>query len=305
MAQDSDTRSGPMQAAMPTQLADLLATGTTDLAGSAYALQQCRHGPMLFNRRDMYIGRSLADYGEYSEAEIEVLRQLLRPGAVIVEAGSNIGALTIPLARIAGDQGRVYAYEPQRLLFQILCANLALNGLYNVVAQQQALGSAPGELRVPVLPPDEVLNFGGVSLETSERGEPVPVGTIDALDLKRVSLVKADVEGMEQAVLEGGRETIARLRPALYVECDRRDRSPALIELILSFDYRAFWHSPAFFNPGNFAGKRQNVFGNTASCNLLALPAERVGPIALPPVKGPDDWPAWITAGAPPTPPGR
>jgi FkbM family methyltransferase len=305
MAQDSDPRSGPMHPAMPTQLVDLLATGGTDGAGSAYALQQCRHGPMLFNRRDMYIGRSLAEYGEYSEAELDVLRQLLRPGAVIVEAGSNIGALTIPLARIAGESGRVYAFEPQRLLFQILCANLALNGLYNVVAQQRALGNAPGELLVPVLPPGEALNFGGVSLETHQWGEPVPVGTIDALALKRLSLVKADVEGMEQAVLEGGRETITRLRPVLYVECDRRDRSPALIELILSFGYRAFWHSPLYFNPHNFAGNGRNVFGNTASGNLLALPAERVGPISLPPVKGPDDWPAWITADGPPAPPGR
>ena len=60
-----------------------------------------------------------------------------------------------------------------------------------------------------------------------------------------------------------------------------------------------------YFNPGNFAGNRQNVFGATASGNLLALPSERVGPIALPPVKGPDDWPAWLTAAAPPAPPAR
>ncbi len=302
MPQGSDTRSDPA-ASVPAALNDLLAAG--DRAGAGYALRQCRHGPMLFNRRDMYIGRSLADYGEYSEAEILVLRQLLRRNAVIVEAGSNIGALTVPLARIAGPKGRVYAYEPQRLQFQILCANLALNGLYNVIARQEALGRAAGELRVPVLPPDRLLNFGSLSLEAGGQGEPVPVVSIDALNLARLSLVKADVEGMELAVLEGGRDTIARLRPVLYVECDRRDRSPALIELILSFDYRAFWHSPVYFNPDNFAGNGENVFGNTASLNLVAVPGERVGPVALPPVKGPDDWPAWVSADAPTAPPGR
>jgi len=305
MTQDSSKPTDPAVALPSPILDDLLASGGAGGADSVYALRQCRHGPMLLNRRDMYIGRSLDAYGEYSEAEIVVLRQILWPGAVVVEAGANIGALTVPLARIVGPHGHVIAFEPQRLQFQILCANLALNGLYNVFAYQQGLGRSPGELRVPVLMPDQVVNFGGVALEANQDGEPVRITTIDALGLKGLSLVKADVEGMEQAVLEGGRETIARSRPALYVECDRRDRAPALIEYILSFNYRAFWHSPMFFNPENFAGNPQNVFGNTASANLLALAAERVGPIGLPEVKGPEDWPNWISADGPPAPPAR
>lgn len=304
MAQSSDTRSGPAAGLPSIDLKTLTATGEAAGAGP-YALRQCRHGPMLFNRRDMYIGRSLDAYGEYSEAEIIVLRQILWPGAVVLEAGANIGALTVPLARIVGEHGHVIAFEPQRLQFQILCANLALNGLYNVFARQQGVGRAPGHVRVPVLLPDQVINFGGVTLEPNQQGEPVEIVTIDSLQLKGLSLLKADVEGMEQAVLEGGRETIARLRPALYVECDRRERTPTLIAYIMSFNYRAFWHSPMFFNPENFAGNSQNVFGNTASANLLALPAERVGPIDLPAVKGPDDWPGWLMAGGPPVPPVR
>lgn len=304
MAQKSDTRSGPAAGLPSIDLRSLLATGDAGGIGP-YALRQCRHGPMLFNRRDMYIGRSLDAYGEYSEAEVIVFRQILWPGAVVLEAGANIGALTVPLARIVGELGHVVAFEPQRLQFHILCANLALNGLYNVFAYQQGVGRAPGEVRVPVLLPDQAVNFGGVSLEPNQQGEPVEIVTIDSLRLKGLSLLKADVEGMEQAVLEGARETIARLRPALYVECDRRDRTPALIAYIQSFNYRAFWHAPMFFNPENFAGNSRNVFGNTASANLLALPAERVGPIDLPAVKGPDDWPGWIKAGDPPVPPAR
>src|SRR5690606_13771278 len=66
--------------------------------GIAYGLRQCRHGPMLFNKRDLYVGRSLATYGEFSEAEIGLFRQILRPGGVVIEAGANIGAHTVPLA---------------------------------------------------------------------------------------------------------------------------------------------------------------------------------------------------------------
>ena len=87
MTQDGNAQSDPTSALVSLKLGDLLATGDTN--GAVYALRQCRHGPMLFNRRDMYIGRSLDAYGEYSEAEIAVLRQILRPGAVVVEAGAR------------------------------------------------------------------------------------------------------------------------------------------------------------------------------------------------------------------------
>ncbi|MEX0807792.1 MAG: FkbM family methyltransferase [Dongiaceae bacterium] len=257
----------------------------------SYGLRQCRHGPMLFNRRDLYIGRSLEAYGEFSEGEIIVLSQLLRPGAVIVEAGSNIGAHTVPLARIAGPSGFVYAFEPQRLSFQLLCANVALNALANVSARCEALGRATGTVHVPQLRPDIEQNFGGVAIELQAAGERVPLSTIDGLGLNRLSLVKADVEGMEQAVLEGGRETIARLRPILYLENDRRDHSPALIRLVESLGYRAWWHSPPMYNPDNFFGSNRDLLPGGISLNLLALPADRRAEINLDPVGGPDDWP--------------
>src|SRR5437879_3259216 len=54
-------------------------------------LGSCRYGQMLYNRHDIYIGRSLAAYGEFAELEIELLRKILRPGQTAVDAGANIG----------------------------------------------------------------------------------------------------------------------------------------------------------------------------------------------------------------------
>jgi len=96
---------------------------------------------------------------------------------------------------------------------------------------------------------------------------------------------------MEQAVLEGGRETIERLRPILYLENDRRDYSPALIRLVGSLGYRAWWHIVPIFNSENFTGSRANIFGSFASSNLLALPAEHRAIVNLKPVVDPDEWP--------------
>ena len=57
-------------------------------------LKDCRHGKMLFNVNDVYVGRSLQSYGEYSEGECEVFRQLIRPGMTVLELGANIGSHT-------------------------------------------------------------------------------------------------------------------------------------------------------------------------------------------------------------------
>lgn len=261
-------------------------------AGGCNQPATCRHGTLLFNRHDQYIGRSLALYGEYSEDELRLLAPLLRPGDTVVEAGANLGAHTLPLARAVGPAGRVLAFEPQRLVFQLLCANAALNSLTHVDARQAALGAAPGVLRVPPLPPDRAANFGGVSLSVDGPGETVPVLPMDALDLPACRLLKADVEGMESAVLEGARQTLARCRPVLYVENDRPTQSAALIALMLELGYRLWWHLPPLFRPDNWRGEAHDVFPGIVSINLLGLPAEWGADVAgLRPVHGPeDDW---------------
>ncbi|TFG83046.1 MAG: FkbM family methyltransferase, partial [Chromatiales bacterium] len=48
------------------------------------------------------------------------------------DIGANIGTHTLALARLVGQQGLVFAFEPQRIVFQTLCANMALNSLDNV-----------------------------------------------------------------------------------------------------------------------------------------------------------------------------
>ena len=257
-------------------------------------LREWRHGLVAYNRNDQYVGRSLQVYGEYSELEAQFLAAWLRPGDVVLEAGANIGPVTVPLARAVGPGGRVLAYEPQRLVFQLLCCNLALNELGNVVARPHALGARPGTARVPVIPLSQAHNFGGVALSTdTEGGEQVPVEHVDDLGLEACRLVKVDVEGMEAEVLEGARATIGRLRPLLYLENDRAERSRALIELVQSLGYRAFWHLPPLFNPDNFAGRADNLFGNIVSANMFCVPAESQLRLAgLAEVTGPDD--TWL-----------
>ncbi len=239
--------------------------------GSLNTLVRARHGWLLVNNYDIYIGKSIRMLGEFSEGEVNLFTQVLKPGAFIVEAGANIGAHTVPLAKLAGNQGYVWAFEPQRVVFQLLCANVALNSLTNVFTFHAAVGDQPGQLLVPRIDYSQENNFGGLGLEGRTQGEPVSVITIDSLKLPKLDLLKADVEGMERQVLMGASETIERCRPLLYVENDRAENSEKLLAQMQAMGYTGYAHYPPMFNPSNYLGCTENPFGNIVSANVLAI----------------------------------
>ncbi len=171
----------------------------------------------------------------------------------------------------------------------MLCANLALNGITNAFARHAASGAAAGSIIVPPLDYGRPNNFGGVGLGGYTQGGIGPRSTtIDSLELPHVSLIKADAEGMELDVIDGGRETITRCKPLLYVENDRADRSAALIERIASLGYQLFWHHVPMFRTRNFYRNPTNSFGQVVSSNMLCLHESQPAQIAgLPPVEVP------------------
>jgi FkbM family methyltransferase len=235
-------------------------------------IKHCRRGPMMYLARDQYMGRSLDLYGESSELEFELFGQFLKPGMIVVDAGAHIGTHAIYFAQTVGNTGTVIAVEPQRIIHQILCANVALNALMNVVTLHGALGDKPGTAKVFPLDYRLENNFGGLEIWKAEAGEPVKIVTLDSLGLTRCHFIKIDVEGMEGNVLRGARETITRHWPLLYVENDRQDKSAALIALLFELGYRLYWDIRPMFNPANFAGIGENVFGLGASFNMLCVP---------------------------------
>jgi FkbM family methyltransferase len=254
-------------------------------------IKQCRYGRMLYLRRDKYVGKSLDVYGELCQSEADLFGQVVRPGDTVIEVGANIGAHTVRLSQLAGPEGLVLAFECQRFIYHILCANLALNDIFNTQAYCTAIGSKAGTLRVPPIRYDVDANFGGAALTENGDGEIVTVAKLDTLHLPSARLLKVDVEGMEAEVLNGARTLITRHRPFLYVENDRQDRSSALIALIDAFGYDMWWFLVPLFNPDNYAGNKMNIFPHTICINLFCVPKEMTAVVTgSRRVTGPDDW---------------
>jgi FkbM family methyltransferase len=202
------------------------------LQGTYAALVNSEYGLVIINRNDAGVGWQLATRGSYDAEQMRLLGNLASAapaGAVVLDIGANIGITSLIIARAVGPAGLVHAYEPQRPLFHMLAGNLALNGIDNVHCHWMAVGRAPGEARLPRIDYHAHTSFGSIELNRERQSDAgqqavggefdtVTLTSIDALDLRRVDLIKIDVEGMEADVLAGGSATIAACKPLMYVE---------------------------------------------------------------------------------------
>ena len=256
-----------------------------------------RYGMMIVNRNDSWlgedghrcgVGHALLETGEYVQDELDGLAGLIGycpPDPVILDVGANIGVHTLFFSSIAGPRGKVHAFEAQRIVFQMLMGNLALNSIENVFGHGLALGRAPGTLKLPPVDYSRPWNFGGMSLATespepqfrhgtaehaaADKNEIIPLITLDSLNLDRVDFIKIDVEGMEEDVLRGAARTLDITRPLMQLEWWGRDRGSLPLYLLDDLDYRVF----------------------QAGINLICIPAERSGDInvhGLPEMFAPD-----------------
>lgn len=233
----------------------------------------CKHGRFYYNRNDIYIGDALRRYGEYSEGEITLFAKFIKPGMTVIEVGSNIGSHTVPLAKMVGPKGKVYAFEPQRLVHQLLTTNITVNNLMHVVIFNRAVGDTRSSIALRELSPYEPNNMGGFELEMHQGGTHiVEQVTLDSLSIPRCDFLKIDAEGMEPSILNGAIELITRDRPIIYLEVDRPRQAEYSIDFLVRLGYEFRSHKPPFYNPNNFRNNSDNVLGSGVSKNMLCLP---------------------------------
>ena len=98
--------------------------------------------------------RAVAVSGVYEPALLLALRRLLRPGSIFLDAGANMGLMSLFAARQVGPNGLVLAFEPSPRDAARLDENIALNRLSkNICVARLALGNATGQLALRIAEP--------------------------------------------------------------------------------------------------------------------------------------------------------
>lgn len=161
------------------------------------------------------------------------------PGSkILFDIGANIGVYTVALAPLFDC---VIAVEPEPMLFNILCGNIALNNLRNVLPYRMVLSDTEEDYYYNIVDYSAENNFGNITwTKTSE--EAAQSKSVDSLWLNKLdrlygaAFMKIDVEGMEIEVLRGATKFIEKHRPTMFIEHTTTGVRP-ITEFLAPFDY--------------------------------------------------------------------
>jgi FkbM family methyltransferase len=184
-------------------------------------------GSLIVPHMDAVIGQSIKNTGAWAPKDLDLFQKLINPGNVVFDIGANIGHHTVFFSSLVGEEGRVFAFEPQQEIFRFASANLALNGCRNTTLMQCCLGDEVGKVQMAPISYEETNNFGALSVASSKHpsgGEEVPVQTLDGLisegtiEISRIDFIKIDVQSFELFVLKGAEQSIMRFKPKIFLE---------------------------------------------------------------------------------------
>jgi FkbM family methyltransferase len=171
--------------------------------------------------------------GRYEPDVTAAISCYCHSGNIVLDIGANIGAHTLRLAKIVGESGKVFAFEPMDYAYRKLAQNISLNPFHNVNVCQIALSDRN-------LRQQKICYRSGWRTDGKQSEAPSTVNFIRLDDwcakhqVSHVDLIKLDVDGNELAVLIGGYLLLERCRPVILIEAaDYHFRDVKLNPLIM------------------------------------------------------------------------
>lgn len=190
------------------------------------------YGLVTLYRNEVFIGNELRQGRYWELGTLLKLRDYINPDRNILEIGGHCGTSSIVYSSYLRNDKKLYVYEPQRNLYNLLVMNIYQNNLQHKIVPNN-LGvfcyEGPGRMNnidldggggvVAKRYTEEIslgCNFGGIGL--GEGGEEVQLTTIDNMNLEDIGFIHCDAQGSENFIFSKGVETIKRNRPVILYE---------------------------------------------------------------------------------------
>lgn len=200
-----------------------------------------RHGVgagLRFNTGEGNVGYVL---GTTEQPMQQAIAEHLRPGGVFYDIGAHVGFFTVLGARLVGEQGRVYTFEPLPANVAALRHNLALNAFPHVELFDAAVSETAGESGLQLVGNSTGPKLLEAGVREDSRGT-ITVRTValDALlaagQIQPATVMKVDVEGAEIEVMRGARQLLTQHRPVVI--CEMHGRNAEYVALMAELGYQ-------------------------------------------------------------------
>jgi FkbM family methyltransferase len=232
-----------------------------------------------------YIGSTIIAEGAFEKgylASLDTLidraraKGLMEGGRLAaIDIGANIGTHTVYLS---GKFQRVHSFEPNPMIHHVLSANIALNKLDGVTAHRVALSDND---EVLTYAQDTSGNLGGscFSRDANAKGVAMELKRADRFIFdelapgERVAFVKIDVEGLEDKVVAGLADLLARDKPLVICEIAGAERGRKVAATLKSAGYPFLYeiHNPARYGAGGGLARTLKALMSGVGYDLAAL----------------------------------
>jgi FkbM family methyltransferase len=191
--------------------------------------------------KDTFINECLEKYGHWEKPTMDICRSYLKSDSYVIEVGAHIGSHTVILSDICKD-GVVYSFELQKLIFQLLNANLLLNTCKNVYTYMEAASDENKIESIGEIDYQNMTKFnsglGSLNAVRQYQGYPINIISLDHKfsEIKKLNLIKIDAEGHEVPVLKGAKELIKKFKPLILTEFDINNKQE-IIDLLPEYKF--------------------------------------------------------------------
>jgi FkbM family methyltransferase len=183
----------------------------------------------------------------FQDRDFDHFLHLIPENGNVLDIGSNIGIMAIPMARRVSS-GRVFCFEPIPRHIKILKKIIRLYKMDNIEVFETALGDKNGELTM-VMPEFYKVKFQGLSHVVEKESDKlkgenfiVPAKRLDVipaiLDIPKIDAIKIDVENFEYPVLTGAEDLLRRHKPLIYCELWDNEKRLLTIDYLKALGYR-------------------------------------------------------------------
>jgi FkbM family methyltransferase len=193
---------------------------------------QTHFGLVTLRKNEVFIGATFKN-GHYWDVESLInLREYIDPNRNILEIGVHCGTTTLVYSSFLSNDNKIFVYEPQRNMYDLLVHNINQNNLQGkIIPTNSGVFCYEGKGKMNAIDldggggvvakryeeeSDLNCNFGGIGLGSD--GEDIDLTTIDAMNLDNIGYIHCDAQGSENFIFSKGTETIRRCRPVILYE---------------------------------------------------------------------------------------
>ncbi|MFM7128157.1 MAG: FkbM family methyltransferase [bacterium] len=187
-----------------------------------------------------HVQRHIYFLGAYEPVESYIFSLMLKPGLTVMDIGANIGQYSLLASKAVGETGQVFAFEPVPKNYNRLTNHISVNHIHNIKSNRMAVWNENGTVNLGLHQPEDLeQNAGSFAIGGQLGNVTAPAIVLDDFiksnEIRRLDLIKMDIEGAEGFALKGMMQSLARFKPAILMEVNREACSH------MNYNPQTFW----------------------------------------------------------------